>query len=63
MDMNQLLALLITQGQKLIKEQRRVYRLRGRKLPESTIAQSSPFFLGVAVAAGPPSADAALKNP
>ena len=44
MDMNQLLALLITQGQKWIKEQRRAYRLRGRKLPESTIAQFSPFF-------------------
>lgn len=44
MDMNQLLALLITQGQKWIREQRRTYRLQGRKLPESAIAQFSPFF-------------------
>ena len=44
MNMNQLLALLITQGQKWIKEQRRAYRLQGRKLPDRTIAQFSPFF-------------------
>jgi hypothetical protein len=44
MDMNQLLALLITQGQQWIREQRRAYRIRGRKLPESAIAQFSPFF-------------------
>jgi len=44
MDMSQLLALLITQGQQWIREQRRAYRLRGRKLPESAIAQFSPFF-------------------
>jgi hypothetical protein len=44
MDMNQLMALLIAQGQKWIKEQRHAFRPRGRKLPESTIAQFSPFF-------------------
>lgn len=44
MDMNQLMALLIAQGQKWIKEQRNAFRPRGRKLPERTIAQFSPFF-------------------
>jgi hypothetical protein len=44
MDMNQLMALLIAQGQKWIKEQRNAYRPRGRKLPDHTIAQFSPFF-------------------
>ena len=34
MDMNQLMALLIAQGQKWIKEQRHAYRPRGRKLPD-----------------------------
>ena len=44
MDMNQLMALLIAQGQKWIKEQRHAYRPRARKLPDHTIAQFSPFF-------------------
>lgn len=44
MDMNQLMALLIAQGQKWIKEQRNAFRPRGRKLPDQTIARFSPFF-------------------
>jgi hypothetical protein len=44
MDMSQLMALLIGQGQKWIKEQREVFRLLGRALPDPAIAQLSPFF-------------------
>ncbi len=44
MDMNQLMALLIGQGQKWIKEQRLAFRPLGKVLPEETIAQFSPFF-------------------
>lgn len=44
MDMNQLMALLIGQGQKWIKEQRLAFRPLGKVLPERTIAQFSPFF-------------------
>jgi hypothetical protein len=44
MDMNQLLALLIGQGQKWIKEQRLVYRPLGKVLPEPTVARLSPYF-------------------
>jgi len=44
MDMNQLIALLIDQGQKWIKEQRQAFRPRGKKLADRTIAQFSPFF-------------------
>lgn len=44
MDMNQLLAMLIAQGQKWIKEQRQVFRPRGRVLSEQTRAQFAPFF-------------------
>jgi len=44
MDMNQLMTLLIAQGQKWIKEQRLAYRPLGKVLPERTIAQFSPFF-------------------
>lgn len=44
MDMNQLMALLIGQGQKWIKEQRLAYRPLGKVLPEQTVAQFSPYF-------------------
>jgi hypothetical protein len=44
MDMNRLMALLIAQGQKWIKEQREAFRPKGRKLSENTIARFSPFF-------------------
>ncbi len=44
MDMNQLMAFLIAQGQKWIKEQRQAYRPRGRRLSDRTIARFTPFF-------------------
>jgi hypothetical protein len=44
MDMSQLMALLIGQGQKWVKEQRLAYRPLGKVLPEQTVAQFSPFF-------------------
>jgi hypothetical protein len=44
MDMSQLMALLIGQGQKWIKEQRLAYRPLARILPEQTVARFSPFF-------------------
>lgn len=44
MDMSQLMALLIGQGQKWIKEQREEFRPLGRALPDTAIAQFSPFF-------------------
>ncbi len=44
MDMNQIMALLISQGQQWIKEQRGIFRPQGRALPDSAIARFSPFF-------------------
>lgn len=44
MDMNQLMALLIGQGQKWIKEQRLVFRPRGRLLTQEAMGRFSPFF-------------------
>ncbi len=44
MDMNQLIALLIGQGQGWIKEQRQVFRPLGRALPDTAIAQFSLYF-------------------
>lgn len=44
MDMNQLIALLIGQGQKWVKEQRKAFRPRGRALPDTAIAQFSLYF-------------------
>jgi hypothetical protein len=44
MDMSQLMALLIAQGQKWIKEQRLVFRPRGRSLTPQAMGQFSPFF-------------------
>ncbi len=44
MDMSQLMALLIGQGQKWIKEQRQVFRPLGRALPDTAIAQFSLYF-------------------
>ena len=44
MDMNQLMALLIAQGQKWIKEQRQVFRPRGRLLPQQAMERFGPFF-------------------
>jgi len=44
MDMNQLMALLIAQGQKWIKEQRLAYRPLAKTLSERAIARFSPFF-------------------
>jgi hypothetical protein len=44
MDMTQLIALLIGQGQKWIKEQRQVFRPLGRALPDTAIAQFSLYF-------------------
>jgi hypothetical protein len=44
MDMSQLMAVLIGQGQKWIKEQRKALRPLGRSLPDTAIAQFSPFF-------------------
>lgn len=44
MDMSQLMALLIAQGQKWIKEQREAFRPLGRALPDTAIAQFSLYF-------------------
>ena len=44
MDMSQLMDLLIAQGQKWIKEQRLVFRPRGRSLTPQAMEQFSPFF-------------------
>jgi hypothetical protein len=44
MDMSQLIALLIGQGQKWLKEQREVFRPHGRELPEQAMGQFSAFF-------------------
>ncbi len=44
MDMNQLMALLIGQGQNWIKEQRLVFRPLGRTLPDTAMAQFSLYF-------------------
>jgi hypothetical protein len=44
MDMSQIMALLIGQGQKWVKEQRLAFRGRGRALPPSAMAQFRPFF-------------------
>ncbi len=44
MDMSQLMALLIGQGQKWIKEQREFFRPLGRPLPDTARAQYAPFF-------------------
>jgi hypothetical protein len=44
MDMSQLMALLIAQGQKWIKEQRELFRPQGRELPDTAVAQFAPFF-------------------
>jgi hypothetical protein len=44
MDMNQLIAFLIGQGQKWIKEQREAFRPLGRELPDTAIAQFSLYF-------------------
>ncbi len=44
MDMSQLMAVLIGQGQKWVKEQRQAYRIRGRVLSDAARAQYLPFF-------------------
>jgi hypothetical protein len=44
MDMSQLMALLIGQGQKWVKEQRLAFRPRGRALPAALLAGFLPFF-------------------
>ncbi len=44
MDMSQIMALLIGQGQKWVKEQRQAFRSRGRALPAAARAQFLPFF-------------------
>jgi hypothetical protein len=44
MDMSQLMAVLIGQGQKWIKEQREAFRPLGRPLSDTAIAQFSSFF-------------------
>ena len=44
MDMNQLMALLIGQGQKWMQEQRKAFRPLGRPLPDTAIAQFSLYF-------------------
>ena len=44
MDMSQIMALLIGQGQRWVKEQRQAFRGRGRPLSPSAMAQFLPFF-------------------
>lgn len=44
MDMNQLIALLIGQGQQWITQQRNAFRPRGHALPDTAIAQFSLYF-------------------
>jgi hypothetical protein len=44
MDMSQLMALLIGQGQKWIKEQRAAFHPLGRTLPDIAVAKFSQFF-------------------
>lgn len=44
MDMSQLMAMLFDLGKKWVKEQREVFRPRGRALPDMVVAQFSPFF-------------------
>ncbi len=44
MDMNQLMTLLIAQGQKWIKGQRQIFRPLGRELPDTAMAQFSLYF-------------------
>ena len=44
MDMSQIMALLIGQGQRWVKEQRQAFRSRGRALPATALAQFLPFF-------------------
>ncbi len=44
MDMSQIMALLIGQGQRWVKEQRQAFRSRGRALPATDRAQFLPFF-------------------
>jgi hypothetical protein len=44
MDMNQLIALLIGQGQKWVQEQRKAFRPLGRPLADTAIAQFSLYF-------------------
>ena len=63
MDMNQLMALLIAQGQKWIKEQREAFRPKGRKLPDAHHRQFSPFFEIVAPASGAPGNGAGPGKP
>jgi hypothetical protein len=44
MMMNQLITLLIGQGQKWIRQQREAFRPRGRELPESNLADLAKYF-------------------
>ena len=44
MDMSQLIALLIGQGQSWVKERRQAFRSRGLALPPTALAQFLPFF-------------------